>query len=125
MSDIALDLNPLSPTVNDILIQNNDLVLVDGSQAILQDLLQRLRFFYGEWFLDITLGIDYFNQILVKNPNLGNINAIMINTIVTTPGIQQLNSYNLTTNYITRQVFIQFSAQTTKGQINYAGLLTT
>lgn len=125
MSDIALDLDPTSPTYNDIKIVDNDLVLVDGTTAILQDILQRLRFYYGEWFLDITLGIDYFNRILVKNPDLGKINAIMINAIVTTPGVTGLNKYQLQTDFLTRQVFIEFRAQTTQGTVDYAGLLNS
>lgn len=123
MVDIALDLTPGSPTFGDLLIVNGDLVLVDGAQAVLQDLLQRLSTYLGEWFLDNTLGIDYYGQILVKNPDQAKIDALIINTILATKGILQLNSYSFTPNFVTRVLNISFSAMSTSGPVDYTGTL--
>jgi len=49
----------------------------------------------------------------------------MINAIVTTPGVTGLNKYQLQTDFLTRQVFIEFRAQTTQGTVDYAGLLNS
>ena len=66
MTDIALDLDQNSPTYRDVQIVNGDLQLVGAGPAILQHILQRLGIFLGEWFLDNTIGVPYFQQVLVK-----------------------------------------------------------
>lgn len=122
---IQLDLNPASQTYNDLLIQNNDLVLVDGLSAIKQDILQRLRFYLGEWFLDTTKGVPYFQQILIKNPDQSKIDAIFINTILNTPGVITLTAYSFDLDSVNRILNIKFTAQTTSGTVDYAGLVAT
>ena len=50
---------------NDLHIDNNGLlVLVDNNEQLLQKIRQRLRLFYGEWFLDVRRGVPYFENIL-------------------------------------------------------------
>lgn len=124
MADLALDTNPDSPTFNDIQIVNGDLLLVDGKEAIKQHAIQRLRIFLGEWFLDNTIGLPFFDQILVKNPDKSKIDALILNCILGTPGIQQVNAYNVESNFSTRMLRINFEAQTTQGTVNYQGLIT-
>ncbi len=122
--DLQLDLsNPLSPTYKDLLIQNNDLVLVDGQQAILQDILQTLSFLYGEWFLNNQIGIPYFQQILVKNPDQRAIDAIFIDAILGVPGVQSLSLYQFIPSYQYRNLAIEFIAQTTSGIVSYSGVI--
>src|SRR4029077_4743012 len=102
MTDLALDTNPNSLTFKDLKIVNGDLVLVDGTAGIMQNILQTLKIFLGEWFMDNTLGIDYFGSILVKNPNQAIINAIFINQILSVPGVTALTAYKFTPNFLTR-----------------------
>jgi hypothetical protein len=123
VTDIALDLNPLSPTYRDVLIANGDLVLVDKGPAILQHILQRLSTFLGEWFLDNTIGIPYFQQVLVKTPNQATIDAIFINAILNVPGVTQLTKYGFKAEFTSRTLRLSFTAQTTAGIVNYAGLI--
>jgi hypothetical protein len=130
MVDISLDLNPASPNYKDLLIIDNDLVLTsdadpNGTNPILQDIVQNLSFFLGEWFLDNTKGIPYFQQILVKNPDQSKIDAFFVNTILGTPGVLQLLSYSFSANYAARLLNVTFSAMTTMGKVNYSGNVTT
>lgn len=125
MSDIALDLNPASPTYKDLLITNNDLSIVSGSQGILQDIIQNISFFLGEWFLDNTQGLPWFQQILVKNPDQSKIDAIFQNAILNTPGVEGLNSYAFTVNSAQRILSLNFTAQTTSGTVSYNGNVST
>lgn len=127
MSDVALDLNKSSPTYNDFLIIDGDLAMTSDVQAnsptnpVLQDILQRLRFFYGEWFLDNTKGVQWFEQILVKNPDRSKIDLILLNTIMDTPGVQTVTSYSFEPNMSARTCSITFSALTTSGRVDYSG----
>ena len=63
MKDIALD-----TATGDLLLENFDLQLVEGRDQIAQNLMIRLRFILGEWFLDITAGIPYYDDFFIKAP---------------------------------------------------------
>lgn len=124
MADISLDLDPISDTYGDLLIVNGDLVITPTTlDAIQQHILQRLRMYLGEWFLDNTIGLPFYQQILVKNPNQGNIDALFRNQILGTPGVISLNSYSFEPDFVTRVLRLTFSAQTTSGPVNYQGLI--
>lgn len=122
--DLALDTNPDSPTFNDVQVVNGDLLLVDGKAAIKQHVIQRLRIFLGEWFLDNTIGLPFFDQILVKNPDKSKIDAIILNTILGTPGIQQVSTYSVDSDFTRRMLRVNFEAMTISGTVNYQGLIT-
>lgn len=132
MVDLSLDLNPLhvgNPTYRDLLVVNGDLALTSdanplGTNPILQDILQRLKFFLGEWFLDTSQGIPYYQQILVKNPDQAKITAIFRNVILGTPGVLQLTAFTLGANFPSRLVTIQFTCLTTTGTVSYSGTLS-
>lgn len=124
-NDIALDNNPLSSTYKDIFIVNGDLGTVSGGAAIVQNILQTLGIFLGEWFLNTNLGIDYFGSILTKNPNQKIIDAIFISQILAVPGVTALTSYSFVYNKAMRSLAISFQAQTTQGIVNYTGTLPT
>ena len=123
MSDIGLNQNLADPNYGDLLISNGDLVIVTGLTEIQQNVLQNVRTFLGEWFLDNTVGVPYFQQILVKNPDQGKVDALIQNAILSTPGIVQLLSYASSINTQSRSISIQFKALSTSGVIDYAGLV--
>lgn len=120
-TDLMLDLDPSSLNLNDLVLVNGDLVLVQDKEGILQNILQRLRTYFSEWFLDITIGVPYFQQILVKNPDQGNIDAIFINTILGTIGVDTLTDYSFNLNSAERVLNVTFQAQTTSGTVSYSG----
>ena len=127
MADLSLDLSTsISPTYKDLLVQNGDLVLTAdanpaGTNNVLQNILQRLSFVQGEWFMDNTVGIPYYTQVLIKNPDLSKIEALFQSTIIKTPGVTQLLSYSQ--NFITgsRLLNVSFSCLTTAGKVEYSG----
>lgn len=121
MTDIKLDLDGGSANLNDVVLEGGDLVLVSGTQAILQNALQRLRTFFGEWFLDNTLGVPYFQEILVKNPDQGQVDALLLNTILGTQGIETVSNYSFEPDFIDRQLTVTFRAITTEGTVDYTG----
>lgn len=121
--DIAVDYSSAaSPTFGDITVEMGDLVVTTTQlEAIAQDMVQRLKTFFGEWFLDNTIGVPYFQQILVKNPKLGEVDALLQDTILATPGATGLNSFQAVLGGTLRQLAVAFSAQTTDGQVDYSG----
>lgn len=127
--DFSLQIDPTNSAYGDLLILGNDLVLTSdanpsGTNPVLQDILQRLRFFLGEWFLDNTQGLPWFQSILVKNPKQSDVDAILRNAITGTPGVNQLSTWSFTVNRATRVLSVSFSAITTAGKVNYTGVLS-
>jgi hypothetical protein len=118
----------LLETSGDWQLSNGDLVLTSDAQSIgtnpiLQDILQKIKFFQGEWFLDNSLGVPWFQQILVKNPDLAKIEAIFIDLILSVPGVDALVSFEFTPNLPNRSFTLSFQAQTTMGDIDYSGTI--
>jgi hypothetical protein len=128
MVDLSIDLTPTSATYKDLLVTEGDLTLTsdanpNGTNPVLQDIIQRIQFFLGEWFLDSTQGVGWFQQILVKNPDQPTVDAIFQNVILGTPGVNQLSSYSFTPNFTTRTLNVSFIAVTTSGTVNYNGVV--
>lgn len=68
--------------INDLVIENGDLVLVEGSTAAAQRIRHRLLTFRGEWFLDLVFGPTYREDILIKNPRLDVVTAVIKSEIL-------------------------------------------
>lgn len=105
MSDFAMT------TAGDIDLSRDDLYFVTGADAVAQHLRIRLRVFKGEWFLDTRVGIPYYSQILVKNPNLAAIQSVYRRAITSTPGVDTLERIGLALDARTRVMTLTFSAK--------------
>ena len=134
MVDIALDLNPAhigTTPYRDLLVTRGDLLLTSDAYApnaqplatnpVLQNILQRMRFFAGEWFLDNTQGLPYYQQILIKNPNQANIDALYLSVLMNTPGVSTVTQYSFSVNAALRVLSVSFSCVTTTGTVSYTG----
>lgn len=101
----------------DIELENGELPLVSGSEEYAQFLKQKLRTFLGEWFFDIRLGLPYSQQIFVKRLNVPTVEAIFRNEIITTPGVIELQEFDMTLDAATRTLTVSFRALTTEGEV--------
>jgi hypothetical protein len=73
---------------HDLLIEGGDLVLINSeAEVAVQSLKINLLMFRGEWFLDSSLGVPYFQEILGKVTN-----KTLVDNII--KGIST-NSYNI------------------------------
>lgn len=115
MSDIRLD-----EESGDLEIINGDLVITEGSDATRQRLLQALRFFRGEWFLDLSRGVPYYQNILVKNPNPLIIESVLKQTILDVQGVLELTQFDLNYDNSTRKLALDFEVRTSEGLINFS-----
>lgn len=100
----------------------HDLDLVDGDMVLGADVAQavkiRLLFIRGEWFLNNLQGIPYFEQVFIKAPNLSHIASIFRQTIVDTPGVNELLQFNLDFDGNTRVFTLIWAADTDEGEID-------
>lgn len=81
-------------TNNDLVVdETNNLVLVEDAEAVGQHARQRLMFFKGEWFLDPTIGVDWFGQILGFAENrMPLAEATVKRVLLQTPGVTGLRT---------------------------------
>ena len=114
MSDIRLG------TDGDLYLNaDNDLELIEGVDAIAQDISTRLQTFLGEWYLDERIGMPYFQQILGQKPRLGLVRSLYNDAIISTPGVNTINDLTLDYNTTTRALSISFRADTVSGALVY------
>lgn len=111
MSDI------LTTSDGDIAITNNNLTLVTAEDEVKQRLAQRLRTFFGEWFLDNEIGLPYYEDIFIKNPNAGLVEALLKTEIIDTPGVLELISFNIEIDKATRNLQVAFVVRSTTGNV--------
>jgi len=117
-TDLALD-----TTTGDLDLQNGDLYLIEGLDAIRQHLRQRLSFGLAEWFLEITRGVPYIRDILVKNPNLAVVEGIFRTTILDTPGVIELNRLDFGYDPVNRKLSVGFDSNTINGNLNFSEII--
>ncbi len=106
----------LDTSTHDLKVTGFDLSLVTGIDYIVQKLKIRLLFFLREWFLDTTEGVPYYDDILVKNPNVvPNIDTILKAHILETPGVNELTSYESDYDNALRKLTVTFQCRTDEG----------
>ena len=116
--DLSLD-----ATTGDFLMSQGDLYLTTEYNAIAQDVRVRLRFFRGEWFLDLDAGVPFYEAILVKSPNLAVIRDIIGEAILEAPGVKSITSLTLDFNRATRELTVAATVNTDLGELNLNTLL--
>lgn len=70
----------------DIVIVNGELQLVTGAEAVAQRIWDVLHTFAGEWFADLTYGIPYKRDIMIKDPQLPIVTEILKENILDEAG---------------------------------------
>lgn len=107
------------PDTGDLLI--TDLGLVRLTDSMLEEVGQRLRtklqFFLGEWFLDTTLGLAYYRDVLVRNPNMAVVKSVFQDVITADDGVEQLVRLDLELNSETRVLSVTFEAVLNSGEL--------
>ena len=102
----------------DLVFENNDLVLVDGQEAIKQHLTMRLQEFLGEWFADSTVGVPWISEILIKNPSFLVVQEILKAVILDTPNITDIISF--TFDLENREATLSTKVLSTNGIIDFS-----
>lgn len=111
--DILLD-----PSSHDVIFLNGAAPVTRSQQDIVAQRLKiTLQTFLGEWFLNLEVGIPYFQQILNKVRSKSTIDAIFQNAILNDPGVLEIVSYQSTLNNQLRGFDLQFAVRVLDGSI--------
>lgn len=105
----------LDPNTHDLAVTNYDLSLNAGLPLIQQRLKQSLWFFLGEWYLDITDGVPYYENVLVKAPVQLTLESTFKQAILDTPGVLELTKFDLEYTNATRQLALDFQVNSFYG----------
>lgn len=112
-------LDPDFPTLSGTLLDAylHDLVIVDGNAPLYRGLDQRidcvLRTFLGEWWLDQTIGVPYFEELLKKNPDLAVVRQAFAAVILSVPGVKKILKLETKFSRSTRTFRVDFEVKGT------------
>lgn len=67
---------------NDLEFKNGQMVMISGAEETAQRIRHRLLTFRGEWFLDLSFGPTYRKDVLIKNPRLDVVTAVIKSEIL-------------------------------------------
>ena len=109
----ALDSN------NDLQLVNGRINIVEDGAEVVQSVRTRLQFYLGEWYLDRLKGVPWFQEILGKHSDIGNIESLIKQEITETPGFSTLTDFAMKfSDNSLRRLTLGFSAETIYGQID-------
>lgn len=112
MSDLKLD-----KETHDLSFEGNRIEFTKNIETIDQKIKVELLFLFGEWFLNTTEGVPYFDKVAVKNPQLSQIEALLRSKILSVEGVTEINSLILDFAAATRVLSISGKVKTTEGEI--------
>ncbi len=111
MSQLAQDDN------GDIAIGNNKFSIVDQQAEVRQRLIQNLKTFLEEWFLDVNLGLPYLQLIFVKGTPANLISDYFKTEILNTLGVTELTKFDpLNLVAAIRELEVNFEVKTSYGE---------
>jgi hypothetical protein len=109
-----------NPVISDLHLVGGDAeILGDGDEleATAQEVRSRLLLFRGSFFGNLREGVPWYQEILVKGPNVPRIREILRQAILTHPAIVDVLSLVITTDRATRAATVTWSARTVDGRI--------
>lgn len=95
----------------DLLVEGGDLALVAGVDAVKQHVGIACQWFRGEWFLAPEKGVPYFEQVLIKSPNLRAIEGLFRSAVTGVPGVDSVEEMSLDHDRRTRRLSVRFRAR--------------
>lgn len=106
----------------DLLLDDNGVVLRGGDWAfatdregIQQRISQVLKTIAGEWFLDLDYGLPYFEQILIKNPNLPAVQDTFRRALLSVKGVSSVERLTLSLDTTSRTLTVNWVVLTDLG----------
>ena len=85
----------IDPTTGDLVFQNGACPVTQlQADVVAQRLRITLYTFYGEWFLDDTIGVPYIQQIFTKIRRKSTVDLIFQGLIAADPGVIEILSFN-------------------------------
>lgn len=117
--DIGINLQ-----TRDVQFISGDLTLVTGVIACQQRLQIKLLFFFNEWFLDNTIGLDWFGTVYIKNASQNLIDNMILLAMTEDAEVVSILEYKTSYNILNRKLTIMMKIQTIYGPIDIKEIQT-
>lgn len=116
--DLAVD-----PVTGDLAFDGVTVAVVEGKDAIAQEIQTRLRWWRGQWFLDASAGVPYLESILTKGVTDATVRVILLREILAVRGVLRVPSLVVTIDRAVRYATV-FAAEieTTEGALSLSAL---
>lgn len=102
----------------EIRLADGDLVFDSGRDAIAADLRERCSLIYGEWFLAPAEGVRLFEDVIGrKGVTAPIVRAAWEPTILATPGVVSILSFDVTIDRARRTATVQFEVNSDEGLV--------
>jgi len=111
-NDLLLDVS-----TNDLAIDGLNLTVVQGADAVRQQLFLKLCLWTGEWFLDTEFGTPYIDTILGKQVTLSGAIAAIKKSILEVTDVDKITSFEYSFDRQTRKLTVIFTCSTPFGLI--------
>lgn len=112
MNDLALD-----PITGDLAITNLNLTVIQGADAVRQQLDLKLTIWAGTWFLDTEFGTPYLESILGKQVTLNGAIAALKKSILEVVDVDQITQFDYQFDRQQRKFDVAFECSTPFGLI--------
>jgi len=105
VSDLYLD-----PATHDLGLSDGPRLTSELAETTAQQLRIALRLFLGEWFLDTRLGVSYYRDVLVKNPNIRIVQVLIRRRILRNANVESVPRMSLDYDPAARTLRVDFEA---------------
>jgi len=100
--------------------ENGDFVWLTDNDAITQLVRQRIQIFKGEWFMNIELGIDYYNVVFPKGTSDFRKYLEFKRVVEEVPGVIRLLSASLAVENLAQRTYrLRMDISADYGTINF------
>jgi hypothetical protein len=115
---LALEIDANNPVIGDIYLGPDGQVRLTQSlsEEVAQLLYTRFRFFQGEWFLDPSVGVPWFQSILGVKTDPVVVSRILRSVVADCPGVKSVDSFSLVTQP-QRGALVRFSCTLDDGAV--------
>ena len=104
------------PTCNDLVIEADAPVMVEGVDLIAQQVRNILSIFQGEWFLDKSAGTPWFTRIIGHKFNSGQLNITVRDAILSVEGVASIRDLTSVRGSEPRSANVTVTVLTTQGE---------
>ena len=88
---------------------------IDTVNRVRQAIRCRLQTVQGEWYQNPDIGVPFFCEVTVKNPNLVTLKHLFTSVIAGVDGVKTVDSIDLSFSQGTRVLYITFAVTATDG----------
>lgn len=103
---------------NDIVIENGDLVWVRGLDAVVQACRIAMQMFREEWFLNLDVGLPYWQSILGQKPAIAQeaLTIYVRSELMLVEGVVDVTKLQVTYDRATRAMSVTWQVDTEFGE---------